>query len=162
MKRAMLVAGATAAIGASGAVPAQAGVTWRSLPSSSSRCRNVGCLQRQVNRLTSILKIDTKYMAILANCLSEVPVSDYGDQSGGTFGYVYDNGDGTSQDTSAMDVTNPGTQVGAWMMTDSCNAQPGPNVAHLAMSTRMSAAAVFGTAPTGRIARERTLTPTRR
>ena len=134
-RRAVLTLAATAAIGGVTAIPAQA-----------SSCRSVSCLQKQVNQLQKVVIADTKYLYAFTKCMTEVPVSEYGDGSGGTFGYSYNSGNGSPPAlTTAVDGTNPGTNVGSWLMTDGCNSQTSATV-NFRTTARSAASATFGTA----------------
>ena len=90
------------------------------VPAAQASC-NVQCLTSKVAKLTRAVNDDTRALRILNHCLGEVPVSEYGDRTSNTFGYVWNNSDGTSFDSSALDVTNSGDPVGSWFMTDRCN-----------------------------------------
>lgn len=103
---------------------------------AQASCHSFGCVSRQINSLTSQLRRDTNYIAQLQVCLNEVPQSVYGD-SGGTFGYVYDFGGGAPLfDTTALDITNPNTNVAGWAMYDSCNTKTTPAFATAARASR--------------------------
>lgn len=115
MKRIITLAVAIAALGAAATADAKP-------------C-NLACLTKQVKTLTKQVKTlskevqsDTTSIGVLQDCVQEVGVTSYGDGETGTFGYSYNPGDGTAPYlTSAMDATNPGDPVDAWMLVDGCN-----------------------------------------
>jgi hypothetical protein len=129
MKRAVLTLAAVAALGGVTAIPAQA-----------RTCKSVKCLQKQVTLLTKVVVIDTKYLVAFNKCMTEVPVTEYGNVNGnGTDGYAFLNPDGTQQDTTALDGTSSGDQVSSWLMTDGCN----PNSTANFRTARTTATAAF-------------------
>lgn len=86
----------------------------------------LGSLNGSVSSLGSRLTGDegtlstvNQFVGTLKNCLSEVPITDYGDPNG-TFGYVYDQGGGSTFDTTALDATASGDSVSAWVLSDQC------------------------------------------
>jgi outer membrane murein-binding lipoprotein Lpp len=83
----------------------------------------VASLQGQVVRLERTVSSIGSYTAKLENCIHEAPVTDYGDGSTGTFGYVYDTGGGNYFDTTALDETAVGDPVSGWVLLDGCNSQ---------------------------------------
>jgi hypothetical protein len=86
-------------------------------------CHSFACLNRAVNKLQKQVKTDTTALAVLATCLNEMPVSDYGTPP--SAGYVYDPGGGqATYHVSALDVTDQGDTVGAWVIYDKCNTTP--------------------------------------
>ncbi len=61
----------------------------------------------------------------LYSCLAEVPITEYGDPLG-EFGYVFrfeneEKHEPEEVETSALDVTFEGGEVGAWFLIDLCN-----------------------------------------
>lgn len=91
-------------------------------PAGAANCHTVSCLNKEVKTLTKVVAVDTKFLSMLANCMREVPVSQYGDGTNHTFGYVYNPGGTASPyNTTALDVTNSGDRVSAWFMYDKCN-----------------------------------------
>ena len=94
---------------------------------AQASCRTVSCLNREVSKLNKVVTADTKLLAAYARCLQELPMTSYGDLTGHTFGYVYNQGSGQpSYSTSALDLTNPGTTVSFWAMYDACNHKKSP------------------------------------
>ena len=77
------------------------------------RCQSLRCINRTLTKLTKVL-------GALVDCMSLEDVSYYGDPNG-TFGYWFNNGDGTSDFmTTALDFTFPGDPVDATMVTWLC------------------------------------------
>jgi hypothetical protein len=102
-----------------------AGLT--SAPAWAKSC-DVGCLNNKlatlnnkVATLTKVVATDTKVLQVYTSCLSEVPVTVYGDGLHNTFGYSYNDGTNAPFLTSALDITQQGGQVDAWLMYDKCN-----------------------------------------
>ena len=89
---------------------------------AATNCKTVSCLNKEVKALTKVVTADTRFIGSLANCLSEIPVTQYGNPNG-TYGYMYNPGAsvGPAYDTTALDITNHGTPVSAWLMYDKCN-----------------------------------------
>lgn len=116
MKKLILTAGVLTAL----AIPA----------ASQASCGSLSCVNRQLTTLkkqvsldTRILRVDTRALSSLTSCLGEFALSQYGDVSG-TFGYQFNAADGSPIfNTSALDVTQSGDAIGAWVMTDRCNQQ---------------------------------------
>ena len=77
------------------------------------------CLNKKVNTLQLQLKATNQALIDLTNCLSDFPVTEYGDS---TNGYVYSGVTGPFN-TDALSVTVPGDAVGAWVLVDECNTQ---------------------------------------
>jgi len=100
-------------------------------PAQAANCKSISCLQRevksltsQVKKLTTEVKSDHKYVSSLQGCLSEAPITRYGDGTSGTYGYVYNPGNNQPTfDTTALDGTASGQQVSVWAMFDHCNTQ---------------------------------------
>lgn len=84
-------------------------------------CHSWGCINRTLNGLHSQLKRDQRYIYSLSNCLRELPVSELGSNVG-TYGYVYNDGTGSTYRT-ALDGVGGTTIVDYWVMYDSCNTQ---------------------------------------
>lgn len=87
-------------------------------------CHNWTCVNRVLNVQQKQINVDTQAVATLAGtlgrCLQDLPVSQYGGSGSG--GYIFDTtGASTFIETSALDVTQPGDQVGAWLLADTCN-----------------------------------------
>ena len=69
------------------------------------------------------------------NCVGESALTEYGDSSGHTFGYVYNPGAGGGTfDTGAIAPTESGTTVNEWGLYDKCNTTSSPSLrrAHVA------------------------------
>lgn len=109
------------------ALVASAGFIGTAVPAQAA-CRTVGCLSRQLGSVTrelhraeQTISSNASVYNRFSSCLGETPVNNYGDLSGGTYGYVYDAGSGTTQNTTGLDITNPGDTIGSWMLTNTCN-----------------------------------------
>jgi hypothetical protein len=96
-------------------------------------CHSWACVNRQlktdattISRDAVIINQDTRALAVLSRCLTEQPLTRYGDSSAGTFGYQYNDGTGPIFNTAALDVTISGTKVGGWAMFDGCNTATSP------------------------------------
>jgi hypothetical protein len=114
-----------------------------SAASAQASCHSWSCVNRQLNALHGALaKADARiarddatitknarvYNGLVA-CLTEVPMTTYGD-TGGTFGYTFDPGAGAPVfDSTALDVTNTGTSVDGWSLFDKCNTSTTPGAA---------------------------------
>lgn len=80
----------------------------------------LGCLNHKITVLQRTVRADTRALTAVATCFAEHPVTLYGDPSG-TFGYVFDQGNGLTFDTTALDATQTGDSVSAWLLYDQCN-----------------------------------------
>jgi hypothetical protein len=89
----------------------------------------VGTLQGQLATANSQLAADASQLTTdnaavnrLNTCLFEAPETLYGSRAG-AFGYVFDLGNLTSRDVTALSVTYPGDPVSGWFLFDKCNTQ---------------------------------------
>jgi hypothetical protein len=101
---------------------------------AQASCHSIGCLSRQLTNVTNqlhqaegVINRNARVFNNVINCFKEVPTSTYGDPAG-SFGYIFA-ANGTAIDTTALDVTNPGTFVDGWALYDGCNSKISPNVA---------------------------------
>lgn len=97
------------------------------LPEGPVNCGTLACLNRYLTQLVKglnkfqdqMLKFKaeaTLFRKTFNTCFRIIPVTQYGDPTGGTFGYAFSN-DGTNFFlTSALDVTFEGDPIGAYMM----------------------------------------------
>jgi hypothetical protein len=93
-----------------------------SAPSSASAgCYVVRCFNQQDAKLKQKVRVLTKAIVRIHNCLKVVPLTQYGDSTGGTYGYYYEPPSGPGFDTSALDQSAPGQPVFSWFVVDSCN-----------------------------------------
>ena len=103
----------------------------------------VSCLNHKVKSLTkalhkaeALINYNAAVYNRFVNCVGESALTMYGDQSGNTFGYVYDpgpTGAGTF-DTGAIAPTQTGSTVNEWGLYDKCNKTSSPSLrrAHIA------------------------------
>jgi hypothetical protein len=105
----------------------------------------VSGLSGQVGSIGSQASSTASTVSILTNCMSETPITQYGDGLNNTFGYVWDtSGTQTSlSDTTALDATAAGDPVSAWMLYDQCNTTPTASAANTA--SRATARSGLGT-----------------
>ncbi len=92
------------------------GVVFFGPSSASANCRTVGCFNTQINKLKRQVRTLTQQVAGLQqrvySCENTlVPVTEYG-------GYAYNLVD--PFETTALDVTDPGDSVDAWLVANSC------------------------------------------
>lgn len=102
----------------------------------------VSCLNHKIKSLTTALHKAERLISYNAavynrfvNCVGESALTQYGDESGNTFGYVYDRGTGGGTfDTGAIAPTQVGTPVNEWGLYDKCNTSSSPSLrrAHIA------------------------------
>lgn len=100
-------------------------------------CKSIACLNREVNALQKQVKTERLMLSTVSDaftCLNEIPVTQYG-ATDATYGFQWNNADGTSFSTTALDVTTSGDNVGAWVLTDACNTSINTNTVY-AKSTR--------------------------
>lgn len=116
MRKFLVLAVACAMAASMVAAPAQAQSLSKKVAELS---RQVKQLTRQVNGLNGTVNADHRTLA----CMHEFPITQYGDKSG-SFGYpYYFTGVGNPLLTTALDVTETGGSVSAWVLTDGCNSQ---------------------------------------
>jgi hypothetical protein len=101
---------------------------------AQASCHSIGCLSRQLTSVTNqlhraeaVISGNARVFNKVINCFAEVPTTTYGDPAG-SFGYIFAM-NGTAVDTTALDVTNPGTLVDGWALYDRCNSKISPNFA---------------------------------
>jgi len=75
---------------------------------------------QQINAQTQRINGNTQALGELLGCLAEAPLTQYGDPPGA--GYVFDDGMATFN-TTALDLTEHGDQIGGWALFDACNPQ---------------------------------------
>lgn len=102
----------------------------------------VSCLNHKIKSLTTALHKPESlinYNAAVYNrfvkCVGESALTEYGDEAGHTFGYVYNPGAGGGMfDTGAIAPTESGTTVNEWGLYDKCNTTSSPSLrrAHIA------------------------------
>jgi hypothetical protein len=111
---------------------------------AQASCHSIGCLSRQLTNVTNqlhraeaVISGNARVFNAAIKCFKEVPTSTYGDPAG-SFGYIFSTG-ATAIDTTALDVTNPGTLVDGWALYDGCNHKINPNFARARTARAASA-----------------------
>jgi hypothetical protein len=90
-------------------------------------CHSWSCVNRVLNQMQATVSRDDKFVRGFAKCLAEVPVTEYGDGSLGTFGYVWNPGSGGAPfNTTALDITASGKRPDGWLLQDACRTAKAP------------------------------------
>ena len=90
-------------------------------------CHSWSCVNRVLNQMQTTANRDDKFVRGLSKCLAEVPVTEYGDGSSGTFGYVWNPGSGGAPfNTTALDITASGKTPDGWLLQDACRTAKAP------------------------------------
>jgi hypothetical protein len=103
--------------------------------SAQATC-GVTCLNHKIKTLTTALHKAERLIDYNAavfnrfvNCVGESALTEYGDEAGNTFGYVYNPGGGSGMfDTGAIAPTQSGTTVNEWGLYDKCNKTSSPSL----------------------------------
>jgi hypothetical protein len=81
---------------------------------------------QQINAQSQRINANTQDLDTLFACLAEAPLTQYGEPPDN--GYVFDAGM-TTFNTTALDVTDSGDEIGGWALFDACNPQTVATVA---------------------------------